>query len=106
MPLELVNLSEINLNELPEKKAVYAIFAQDKETKKPINCRYVGETDNLMERIKAHFSIEEQNECLKSFMQSSKTKLMIYELMPNSTKEDRLIKEKEWISSYQPKCNE
>lgn len=121
MPLELVNLSEINLNELPERKAVYAIFAQDKETKKPINCRYVGETDNLMERIKAHFSIEtdnlmerlkahfsieEQNECLKSFMQSSKTKLMIYELMPNSTKEDRLIKEKEWISSYQPKCNE
>jgi hypothetical protein len=91
-PLKLVNLSEIDLDELNFNEAVYSIFAQDKEDKKPINCRYVGETDSLVERIKAHFSAGEKNECLKSFIQSDKTKLMIYELMPNSTKENRLKK--------------
>ena len=100
-----VNLSTMNLDELPQRKAVYAIFAQDKDTLKAINCRYVGETDNLEERTKAHFSENEQNECLKKFMQSDKTKLMIYELLPNSDKNDRLEKEEEWINNYNPKCN-
>ena len=105
MGIELVNLSEMNLNDLPKKKAVYAIFAQEKETGEPINCRYVGETDNLEERTKAHFSKEEQNKCLKKFMQSKKIKLMKYELMPSSTKEERMKKEKEWIKRYDPECN-
>ncbi len=100
-----VNLSTMNLNDLPKRKSVYAIFAQSKETLKPINCRYVGETDNLEERTTAHFSENEQNECLKKFMQSDKTELMIYELLPNSDKEDRLQKEEEWITTYNPECN-
>lgn len=106
MSRELINLSEIDLDDLPQRKAVYGMFAQDKNSGKPINCRYVGETDNLEERIKAHFSKEEQNVCLRKFMQSDKSKLMIYELMPNSTKEDRLEKEAEWIKEYKPECNE
>ena len=105
MSLVLVNLSDVDLDKLPGKEAVYAIFVQSRETKKPVNCRYVGETDNLMERIKAHFSIREQKERLKSFMQSDIKKLMIYELMPNSTKEDRLMVEKKCIGSYQPEYN-
>lgn len=100
-----VNLSEIDLNELPIRKSVYAIFASNKETGNPINCRYVGETDNLQERTKAHFSDQEQNECLKVFMQSTKTKIMIYEVMPNSEKKERLEKENEWIENYNPECN-
>jgi len=47
MAKETVNLGNINLDNLPQKKSVYAIFAQSKDTLKPINCRYVGETDNL-----------------------------------------------------------
>jgi hypothetical protein len=31
---------------------------------------------------------------------------MIYELMPTSTKDERLAKEQEWIAKYKPKCNE
>jgi excinuclease UvrABC nuclease subunit len=106
MSIVLLKLDKVELKKLPEKEAVYAIFTKDKEEKKPINCRYVGETDNLMERTKSHFSIREQNERLRLFMQSERTKIMLYELMPNSTKEDRLMVEKKCVSSYQPEYNE
>jgi len=106
MAIEQVNLSEIDINSLPQRKTVYAILAQSKDTGKPINCRYVGETDNLRERTRAHFSKDEQNACLREFMQSDKTKLMKYELMPNSTKKERQAREKEWIKKHEPKCNE
>ena len=106
MAIEQVDLSEFDISNLPKRKAVYAIFAQSKDTGKPINCRYVGETDNLRERTDAHFSKDEQNSCLRKFMQSSKTKPMKYELLPNSTKKERQIKEKEWIKKYDPECNE
>ncbi|MCF6268137.1 MAG: GIY-YIG nuclease family protein [Melioribacteraceae bacterium] len=105
MAKETVNLGTINLDDLPQRKSVYAIFAQSKDSLEPINCRYVGETDNLEERTKAHLSENEQNECLRKFMQSDKTKLMIYELLPNSDKAERLQKEKEWITAYNPECN-
>jgi len=94
-----------DLSDLPQRKAVYAIFAQSKDSSEPINCRYVGETDNLEERTESHFRDNEKNECLKDFMQSTKTKSMIYELMPNSDKNDRLNKEKEWIKIHNPTCN-
>ncbi|WP_423128373.1 DUF4143 domain-containing protein [Gaoshiqia sp. Z1-71] len=51
MAKETVNLSEISLDDLPERKLVYAIFAQSESDLKPINCRYVGETDNLRENF-------------------------------------------------------
>ncbi len=105
MAEETVNLSEINLDDLPKRKSVYAIFAQSEKTLNPINCRYVGETDNLEERTKAHFATTEQNECLKKFMQSNKTKMMVYELLPNSDKQERLKKESDWIKLYAPECN-
>ena len=100
-----VNLSTIDLDDLPQRKSVYAIFAQSKDTLEPINCRYVGETDNLEERTKTHFMDSEQNECLRKFMKSDKTKMMIYELLPNSDKGERLQKEIEWINNYGPECN-
>lgn len=106
MSTELVNLSEIDLDGLPERKAIYAIFARHQETKKPINCRYVGETTNLQERTTAHFSKAEKNACLREFMQSNSIKLMRYELMGNSTKEERLERQKEWIEKHKPRCND
>jgi hypothetical protein len=48
----------------------------------------------------------EKNECLRDFMQSDKTNLMQYELMPNSTKEERVEMQDEWIEKYDPRCNE
>ena len=104
MSTELVNLDDIDLDDLPQRKAVYAIFARHKETKKPIHCRYVGETSDLQERTKAHFSKGEKNDCLREFMQSNSIKLMRYELMPNSTKEERLERQEEWTEKYNPRC--
>lgn len=98
-------ISETNLDKLPKRRAVYAIFAAEKETGKPINCRYVGETDNLQERTTTHFSKSESNNCLKEFMKSSKTKILVYELLPDSDKEERLGKENDWIEEYEPLCN-
>lgn len=104
MSRELVNISTMDISDLPKRKAVYAIFAESKRDGSPINCRYVGETDNLEERTKTHFSDSENNECLKEFMQSEKTKLMIYELLPHSDKEERLEIEKKWIAEHIPEC--
>jgi len=98
-------ITEDNVSTLPTEKAVYGIFAQSKTTNEPINCRYVGETEDLQPRTKQHFSKDESNDCLKKFMQSDLTKILVYELMPNSTKDGRLKKEEEWIKKYSPKCN-
>lgn len=105
MAKQTVNLDENHLEHLPQRKSVYAVFAQSKETEKPINCRYVGETDNLQERTKNHFSDSEENECLKKFMQSDKAKMMIFELLPDSDKKERLAKQDEWIKEFKPECN-
>ncbi len=103
--MEQINISTNTTDSLPNKKAVYAIYASDKNTGKPINCRYVGETDNLQERTGAHFNNSEQNEELKEFMQSNKNKKLVYELLPNSDKAERLQKEQEWIQSKKPQYN-
>lgn len=105
MANKFVILDKSNLSNLPKRKSVYLIFGIGKIVKNLINYIYVGETDNLEERTKAHFKKNETNECLKKFMQSSKIKMMIYELMANSTKEERLKKEKEWKKRFKLRCN-
>ncbi len=97
-------ISQSNFSELPTSEAVYAIFAADKSNT-PINCRYVGETNNLSRRTGEHFDTNEENECLKEFMQSDKTKILVYELMINSDDKERLNAEKEWIAELVPICN-
>ena len=104
--MSTIEIEKGDYDSIPDKKAVYSIWAQNKTTNKPMNCRYVGETEDLRKRTGEHFGESEQNKCLKKFMQSTKTKLMVYELMPNSTKEDRLEKEKAWIKKHSPECNE
>jgi len=32
--------------------------------------------------------------------------MMIYELLPDSDKKERLLKQDEWIKEYNPKCND
>jgi predicted GIY-YIG superfamily endonuclease len=105
MALEQVNMSKTAPDALPRRKAVYAIFARSKDSGKPINCRYVGETDNLQERMEAHLRDDEPNACLRQFMQSDKIKLTLYELMPDSTSEERREMERQWIKKYNPTCN-
>jgi hypothetical protein len=106
MKVEQVNLSKINIIELPQWEAVYAIFAKEMDSDKPTNCRFVGETDNLRERTQVLLSVDEQNIRLKEFMQSDKAKLMVYRLMPASKTEARLKMIKKWVRKYKPKYND
>ena len=103
MSIEQIKLSRNTLNKLPNKQAVYGVFAQHKNSRQPVHCRYVGETENLSVRAATHFSLTEPDDCLKEFMQSSKTKLIVYELMPGSTEEERRKKLAEWVTKHHPK---
>jgi hypothetical protein len=93
-----------NLDQLPQEPAVYGIFGRINGT--PTNCRFVGQCDNLQKEIKKHFSDEEADSCLKTFMQSIKIKTINYQLMQASSEADRLNEMKKWKSEYDPKCNE
>jgi predicted GIY-YIG superfamily endonuclease len=115
MSRKLVNLSEIDLDDLEQEEAVYAIGEPIKgrevparliPKRLPIYCWYVGEAEDLQRRTKEHFREDEDNDCLRNYMQSDKTKLMVYELMLGSTKEKRLEKEKEWKEEFEPECQQ
>jgi hypothetical protein len=78
MATNQVEITSSDLSNVSKRKAVYAIFAQNKDTGEPIHCRYAGQTDNLHERTIAHFSKGEPNKCLREFIQSDKTKNLVY----------------------------
>jgi hypothetical protein len=97
-----------NLDLLPAEPAVYAVCGRINN--QAANPRYVGETDNLQEAIKSHFDPKrpapEGNECFKAFMLSIKIKALIYELLPDSSGEERANKREEWVKKHKPTCNE
>jgi hypothetical protein len=92
-----------NLNELPTEKAVFGIFGIVNE--EPINCRYVGEAENLREAVKAIFE-NPPSDGMKKFMQGPWIQMAVYELMPESTKEDREKLVEEWKQKYDPKIDD
>jgi len=94
-----------NLDELPQVKAVFGIFAITH--KKPVNCRIVDETENLQARIRELFEDpEKEGDGMVKFMQGPWIKLLIYELMPNSSNKERLEKLVQWQAKYKPRINE
>jgi hypothetical protein len=92
-----------NLSEVPIEKAVFGIFGIVNE--EPINCRYVGETDNLREAIKDVFE-NPPGEGMKKFMQGPWIQMLVYELMPDAAKEDRVKAVEEWKQKYDPKIDD
>jgi len=100
-----VNLNDIDLNTLPEQKAVYAIYGFDKVNRKFADYKFVGETENLRERIISHFSGSEPNECLRKILQSKDEKVMLFRLLPRRSREERLSIEQEWKKLHNPECN-
>jgi translation elongation factor EF-1beta len=92
-----------NLDELPEEPAVFGIFAIIHEV--PVHPRYVSSTDNLKKAVRDVFE-NPGSEGLKKFLQSPWIQMLCYELMPDSTEEDRKKKEEEWIKEYDPRVTE
>jgi excinuclease UvrABC nuclease subunit len=95
-----------NLDELPTDPAVYAICSQ--VNGKAANARYVGETNNLQQAIKSHFdkNVNQPTDCFKEFMQSIKTKNLVYETLPDASEEERSKLKKTWEVKFDPRCNE
>jgi hypothetical protein len=92
-----------NLGQLPEEHAVFGIFAIIHEV--PVHCRYVGSTDNLRKSVGNLFE-NPGSEGLKKFLQSPWIQMLCYELLPQSSEEERKQKEEEWLRDYEPKVTE
>ena len=92
-----------NLNELPEEPAVFGIFGIIHEV--PVHPRYVASTDNLRKAVKDVFE-NPVGEGMTKFMHSPWIQMLCYELMPDSTEEQRKEKEEEWIKEYEPKVTD
>ncbi|MET3878913.1 hypothetical protein [Chitinophaga sp. OAE865] len=91
------------LRELPEEKAIFGVFGIVND--EPANCRYIGETDSLHTAIKDLFR-EPANEGLKKFFQGPWIKMLQFELLPESSRENRLELVKDWETKYIPKIDE
>jgi amino acid adenylation domain-containing protein len=94
-------LGKETLSDLPEERAVYAIFGRIHG--RPANCRYVAVTNNLRQSIRGHFN-ELTSEPLAEFTRSIKTKTLRYQLLPDSTDTEVSSIEKEWIEKFRPTC--
>lgn len=93
-----------NLSEIPEKAAVYALCGR--VNGQAANCRFVGASTNLQTSIRNHFSNNEPDTCLKTFMQSIKIKVLVYSLIDikdNVSVENYV---REWNIKFKPDCNE
>ncbi|WP_205514654.1 hypothetical protein [Longitalea arenae] len=90
-----------NLDQLPPSAAVFGIFAIVNE--QPVNCRYVGYTDNLRQSIAALFEHAEGG--LKLFMQGPWIKMLKYQLTGElaADKQQQFINE--WNNKYYPRID-
>ena len=92
-----------NIKELPDQTAVFGLFGIVDD--QPINCRYVGESENLQEGIKNLFETPD-SEGLKAFMQGPWVKMLLYHVIPNSDSQQRQELTEEWEKKYEPKLDE
>jgi hypothetical protein len=92
-----------NFDSLPEGEAVFGIFAIVHE--KPVHCRFVGQAENLRKTVKDLFE-NPGDEGFAKFMQGPWIQMLVYELMPESSEEDRLNAVEEWKKKHEPKCDE
>jgi hypothetical protein len=92
-----------SLGNLPAEGCVFGIFAMIDEA--PVNCRYVGESENLSESVRALFE-HPAGAGIGKFMQGPWIKMVQYELMSGSSKEEREKVVKEWRQRYKPGIDE
>jgi hypothetical protein len=93
-----------NLDTLPDMPAVYALCGR--VNGQPANPRFVGCTNNLRSAIRAHYTTGETDECLRKFMQSIKTKTLVFEVMPDGAHEKLKERQESWRERYKPQCND
>jgi hypothetical protein len=93
-----------NLDEVPAVPAVYALCGR--VNGQAVNARHVACTENLQAAVKAHFSDNSNNQCLQNFMQSIKIKMLVFQLMPGSTENERQAIKQQWDNKMTPQCTD
>lgn len=98
------NLSgKYNLNNIPNESAVFGVFGiVDDE---PINCRFVGETENLKEAISDLFT-SAPSIGMETFMQGPWIKMLVYDLVPDLDKNQRAEIARTWENIYKPNIDD
>ena len=99
------NLDSVdNIDQIPEVRAVYGIFAIVHE--EPINCRFIGKAENLRESIKLMFE-SAPSEGLTKFMQGPWYKMILFkEVSSGDSAEVMEGISQQWIDKYDPKIDE
>jgi hypothetical protein len=92
-----------NIQEVPAGKAVFGIFGIIDD--EPVNCRFVGETDNLRESVKHLFEYPE-GEGMKKFMQGPWIQMLQYQLLDDFSPEYRGAITAQWKHQYKPDIDE
>lgn len=92
-----------NLSELPSEKAVFGIFGIVND--QPINCRFIGEAENLREAVSFIFE-NTDNVGLKKFMQGAWIQMLKYKILPNSSKFERDQLVEMWQKEYNPNVDD
>jgi hypothetical protein len=91
-----------NLQHVPSQKAVFGIFGIVGDL--PVNCRFVGETENLQAEIRDLFE-HSAGHGLKIFMQGPWIHMLQYSLMPASSTEERTREADAWKQQYEPRVD-
>jgi hypothetical protein len=92
-----------NLDTIPSVPAVFAICGRVNGV--PANARMTGESENLQQSVRDLFS-GKGAPCITTFMQSVKTKILLFELMEESSAQERIAKKQAWERKFKPLCNE
>lgn len=90
-----------NLDTLPKEPAVYGLFAIIHE--KPVNCRFIGETEDLQQAIRDQFE-KPEGEGMTKYMQGPWIKMLRYENIADA--DERKKKVDEWTKEHNPKIDE
>jgi hypothetical protein len=92
-----------NLATVPAIPAVFGIFAIVHG--QPVNCRFIGSSDNLQAAVKELFE-NPPGANLKKFMQGPWIQLLVYEPMPGADAAVRQKAEEDWTTRHQPAIDE
>jgi len=90
-----------NLADIPAEAAVFGIFAIIHE--KPVNCRYIGETENLQQAVRDLFE-KPEGEGMTKYMQGPWIKMMLYEKMADAEARKKAVED--WTKEHKPKIDD
>ena len=95
---------EDNIDQVPESPAVYAVCGRvNSET---ANCRYIGKSENLRETVASHFLPGEIDTCFREFMNSIKTKVLVYKAFDKADDQEMTSEYTRLQKSIKVNCNE